>query len=113
MATVAQVVSQAQAAAGEFQGPIDIGTAIQNPSAALSKSILDMGNKQAAIMDEAAKEIGESPALANTLVALQNATSSLNQTAAHMVDAVTIVNKVNDLLGYGSAAVSALQKVTS
>ncbi len=111
VATVADVVAQAQLAAGRFDGPIKAGTAVQQPSPELVQSIADMGNKQAEILQAAEKQILASPAFDAALAALKTATNNLNDTAKTMITATAIVNKANSLLGFGTDAVSAIQKV--
>jgi hypothetical protein len=111
MATVAEVVAQARAAAAEFDGPIRTGAAVQNPSPALVQSITDMGKKQADILREAAKQIAQSPALDAALANLNTATAHLQQTAAVMTNATAIVNQVNKFLGFGTDALNAIKSV--
>jgi hypothetical protein len=109
--TVADIVAQANRAAGKFDGPINAGTAVQQPSPELVQSIADMGNKQTEILQAAEKEILANPAFAAALAALKTATKNLDDTAKVMTNATAIVNKVNSLLGHGTAAVGAIQKV--
>jgi len=110
-ATTAQIVAQAKAAAAEFNGPIQTGAAVEQPSLALVQCITDMGNKQAEILREAAKKIDESGALDAALASLVTATQKLNQTAAIMVDATAILNKVGKFLDYGTDAANAVKSV--
>jgi hypothetical protein len=110
-ATTAQIVAQAKAAAAEYDGPIQRGTAVEQPSSELVQNIIDMGKKQAEILNEAAKQIDESGALDAALAGLVTATQKLKQTAAIMVDATTILNKINKFLGYGTDAANAVKSV--
>jgi hypothetical protein len=108
-ATVDDVVAQARLAASKFDGPIEVATAVQQPSPALVQSIADMADKQTEILQAAEQEILASPALDAALAALESATDKLDEIASVMTDATAIVNKVTSLLGYGTDAVNALQ----
>jgi hypothetical protein len=111
VSTVADIVAQAKLAAGKFDDPINAGTAVQQPSPKLVQSIADMGNRQTDILQAAAQKILDSPAFDAALAALKTATDNLDSTAKVMTNATAIVNKVNSLLGYGTDAVTAIQKV--
>lgn len=109
--TVAAIVAEAKLAASEFDGPIRVGAAVQQPSTALVQSLIDMGDKQSEILEAAEQQILAHPAFDAALAQLRIATKNLHETAQVMTNATAIVNKVNSLLGHGTGAVSAIQKV--
>ncbi len=106
------IVTQARAAANEFNGPIQKLGNIQQPNQGEISCLTRMQDKQAEIMEQAAKQILNLPAMAQALDRLRTATTNLNGVAQQMVDVTAVLQKANKLLGFGTDAVNAIKSVT-
>ena len=107
------IVNQAQAAADEFNRPIETLGSVEEPNLAQRNCLKRMQRKQAEIMEEAAKQILNLPVMAQALDRLRTATTNLNSVAQQMVDATAVLKQANKFVGFGTEAVNAIKSVTA
>jgi hypothetical protein len=105
-ATLADIVSQAEEAAGKFAGPIQKAEAIEKPSFALRACLR---TRQFEIRTAAQGMIFDGPALGAALANLKKATTDLGTTANAMTDPQTIVDNTGRLLSFGAIALGAIE----
>jgi hypothetical protein len=88
---------------GNLQKPGDGGKMIP--------SIKRLQAKKTEIMTQACTDILDHADLDAALTAMQTATNSMNTVAKNMTTVTAVLNKINEFLGYGTAAVNALKSI--